>query len=216
MKQLLSGILSLGAIALLITSCATSQQEESPAPTSKPNPAVRREAFPGATVPPLAGATEAGKPASTQITVAGLIPSTNPEQRRQQVTKGRKDPFALVPLQPTLQQPESQLAKPQPQIKPSIAPKKTPITVKPKPQNPAVPMPPALPPLPELARGVVVFGVIQIDGTPQVIVKAPNEEFTRYVGIGQLLANGQVRVKRIEGLRSPSPVVVLEELGQDY
>lgn len=208
MKQL-SGILSVGVIGLLIASCVPFQKEETPAPTSQqPQPPVSQPS-PRGTAPPFAGATQAGKPSSNQITVIGLIPSTNPERRRQQVVKGRNDPFALVPVQPTFQ-PESQAAKAPP--KPAAAAKKSPLAAKGKPQIPAVPVPPALP---ELAKEVVIFGVIQTDGTPQIIVKAPNEQFTRYVAPGQLIANGQVRVKRIDGLGSPAPVVVLEEWGRE-
>ena len=208
MKQL-SSILSLGAIALLATSCASSQKEEPPAPTSQqPRPPVS-QAAPKAT---FGGAIQPGRPASNQIATAGLIPSTNPDRRRLQVAKGRNDPFAIIPVQPTFQPPESQSTKAPPKL--SAAPPKRPIVTN-KPYSPAAPLPPALPPLPELAQAVVVFGVIQIDGTPQIIVKAPNEQFTRYVGTGQSLANGQVRVKRIEGLGSPTPVVVLEQLGQE-
>lgn len=208
MKQLLSGILSLGAIALLTASCTTFQQQEPPAPTSQQPQPLGSQTFPQATVPANGAETKAG--IST-----GLIPSTNPDIRRQQVakgTKGRNDPFAIIPVQPTFQ-PKSQPTKAP--TKPSVAPSKSPIAAKPMPPMPSTAHLPPMSHLPELAKAVVVLGVIQIDGIPQAIIKAPNEEFTRYVGTGQLIANGQVRVKRIDGLNSPAPVVVLEELGQE-
>jgi hypothetical protein len=139
-----------------------------------------------------------------------LILSTNPNKRRQEVERGRSDPFALIPVQPTFQPSQSKapVAKPAAAVPKASTPQKR-TAVKPYPAY----FPPPLP-LPELAREVVVLGVIQIDGTPQIIIKAPNEQFTRYVQPGQFLANGQVRVKSIQGLGSPEPVVVLEELGQ--
>ncbi|MEW6495581.1 MAG: hypothetical protein AB1589_24140 [Cyanobacteriota bacterium] len=73
---------------------------------------------------------------------------------------------------------------------------------------------PELPPLPEptQARGIEVSGVVEVGNTPVAIVKVPNEP-ARYVREGQLLANGQVLVKRIEMNRGPTPVVILEQYG---
>ncbi|MDP8963368.1 MAG: hypothetical protein M3O33_05145 [Cyanobacteriota bacterium] len=73
-----------------------------------------------------------------------------------------------------------------------------------------------LPTLPEptLARGIEVTGVIEVGGVPSAIVQAPNEP-SRTVRAGDRLSNGQVLVKRIEMNRGPTPVVVLEEFGQE-
>jgi aminoglycoside/choline kinase family phosphotransferase len=57
--------------------------------------------------------------------------------------------------------------------------------------------------------------MIDVGGVTQIIVKAPGERASRYVQVGDYLSNGQVRVKRIENARSATPVVVLEELGQE-
>jgi hypothetical protein len=65
------------------------------------------------------------------------------------------------------------------------------------------------------------LGVIEIGGVTQIILRAPNEQFTRYVSPGQRISNGQVLVKRVERVGGidnalrPTPVVVLEELGQE-
>ncbi len=85
------------------------------------------------------------------------------------------------------------------------------------PSNPA-PQPlgiPTLPPIPQptLARQVEVTGVVKVGNTVQAIVKAPNEPTSRYVGVGQLLSNGQILVKRIEIGSGSEPIVVLEENG---
>ena len=56
-------------------------------------------------------------------------------------------------------------------------------------------------------------GVVKVGNTVQAIVKAPNEPTSRYVGVGQLLSNGQILVKRIEINPGSEPIVVLEENG---
>lgn len=75
---------------------------------------------------------------------------------------------------------------------------------------------PELPKLPDpvLARQVEVKGVVQVGNVPQAIVQVPNEP-SRYVKEGQRISNGQVLVKRIEVNRGPTPVVVLEQYGQE-
>jgi len=84
-----------------------------------------------------------------------------------------------------------------------------------------IPQPPALvpelPKLPDptLARQVEVKGVVQVGNVPQAIVQSPNEPSSRYVKEGQRISNGQVLVKRIEVNRGPTPVVVLEQYGQE-
>ncbi|MGB2926965.1 MAG: hypothetical protein WBB82_16820 [Limnothrix sp.] len=73
---------------------------------------------------------------------------------------------------------------------------------------------PILPELPQatLAERTDVTGVIRLNGVDNVMVKAPNEEYSRYVKVGDLIANGQVKVKRVD-FRRNSPVIVLEENG---
>lgn len=83
---------------------------------------------------------------------------------------------------------------------------------KPAPQPSGIP---TLPPIPQptLARQVEVTGVVKVGNTVQAIVKAPNEPTTRYVGVGQMLSNGRILVKRIEINAGSEPIVVLEENG---
>lgn len=63
------------------------------------------------------------------------------------------------------------------------------------------------------AMAIEISGAIEVDGKTQVIVKLPNESFSRYVEVGERIANGTVLVKRVEGQQSLSPTVVLEEVG---
>src|SRR4028118_2395972 len=76
--------------------------------------------------------------------------------------------------------------------------------------------PAPLPTLPEptLARGIEVTGVAEVGGVASAIVKVPNEP-SRTVREGDRLSNGQVLVKRIEVNRGPSPIVILEQYGQE-
>jgi hypothetical protein len=55
--------------------------------------------------------------------------------------------------------------------------------------------------------------VVQVGNSYQAIIKAPNEPTSRYVSVGQRLANGQVLVKRIEMNPGGDPIVILEENG---
>jgi hypothetical protein len=87
------------------------------------------------------------------------------------------------------------------------------------PSSPPLPGPnfiPRLPKLPEptLAKGIEVTGVVEVGGVPRAIVKVPNEP-SRYVREGERLSNGQVLVKRIEMNRGSTPVVILEQYGQE-
>lgn len=228
MKKSLS-IIPIAALALLITSCnqsqdSTSQGTQQPQATQTPQP--------NASPSPNAATPGTEKPASPQKTtpqntesVVGLIPSTNPTQRRQQIAQGRKDPFGFLPIQPTLKtiptpdRPQGQLPPTSNSPQPSATNPPTNGSRQPSAANPpsgtqSQPQP-VLPPQPELAQGVAISGIIDIGGIPQIIVKAPGERSSRYVQVGDYLSNGQVLVKRIENYRSPAPVVVLEELGQE-
>ncbi|NJP08366.1 MAG: hypothetical protein HC866_01920 [Leptolyngbyaceae cyanobacterium RU_5_1] len=65
----------------------------------------------------------------------------------------------------------------------------------------------------ETAIAVEVTGVVTVGNKTQAIVLAPGEGGSRYVGVGQRIANGRVLVKRIEMNAGSEPVVILEENG---
>jgi hypothetical protein len=219
MKKPLS-VLSIAAIALFLGSCGSSEQAASPpsqpqtaTQTPQPNPSPSPAATPDAKTP----SPTKTSPSTTAVT--GLIPSTNPNQRRQKIAQGRKDPFGFVPVQPQLKA----LPMPEQTSPGATIPQPSPQRIVTNPPNrnlsrqpgKTVTLPPSLPPQPELAQGVAISGIIDVGGAPQIIVKAPGERVSRYVQVGDYLSNGQVLVKRIERYQSPSPVVVLEELGQE-
>ncbi len=78
-------------------------------------------------------------------------------------------------------------------------------------QVPQAPPPPP-PPDTKLADATEVTGVIQVGNQIQIIAKAPNEPSSRYIKVGQKIANGEVTVKRVEK-EDGEPIVILEQNG---
>ena len=103
----------------------------------------------------------------------------------------------------------AKIRKPSPGFTP-VLPKVLPLVV-PNPTLVSVLPPPVQP---ELARAVLVTGVVLIGQEPQAIIKVPNEPTSRYVQAGQRLANG-VLVKRIEMNEGSNPVVIFEQYGME-
>ncbi|OYD93588.1 hypothetical protein CDG76_16395 [Nostoc sp. 'Peltigera membranacea cyanobiont' 210A] len=87
-----------------------------------------------------------------------------------------------------------------PKVLPQVVPNPTLVSVLPPPAQP------------DLARAVVVTGVVLISKEPQAIIKVPDEPTSRYVQAGQRLANG-VLIKRIEMNQGYNPIVILEQYG---
>lgn len=83
----------------------------------------------------------------------------------------------------------------------------------PPPPPPAPPPPPPPPPDTTIADGIEVSGVVQVGHEKQIIVKVPTEPTSRYVKIGQRLANGKVLVKRVDLKIGADPVVIFEQSG---
>ncbi|MBW4578601.1 MAG: hypothetical protein KME42_03385 [Tildeniella nuda ZEHNDER 1965/U140] len=224
-----------GAIALTVASCssdsggdvATSPSPIASAPVQKP---ATSQPFGAKAAAPLV----AQKPPAGD-TIPGLIQSTNGDERAKQVQasidgqKG-KDPFAGLP--PKLQQPRTavnrqnvptvsqlpanpRVSNPRPTSSRPTTTAFNPRTPLPPQGNSSVPVIKTLPPLPSanLANAVEVSGVVMVGGVAQAIVRAPNEETSRYVRVGQRLSNGQVLVKRIEMNSGSDPTVILEENG---
>lgn len=180
-----------------------------------------KAANPFATDPPAAQQNFAPPPPKPVPNVAALPTGTKPTNvppapsMRPPSTAKNRNPAAKKPQPParpttTAQKPKgsssSQAKAPGTSAKPSST------ATKPGTNTPAAIA--ALPPKPstDLANAVEVSGVITVGGVAQAIVKAPNEASSRYVSVGQRLANGKVLVKRIETLGS-EPIVVLEENG---
>jgi hypothetical protein len=89
-----------------------------------------------------------------------------------------------------------------------------PVNVSPTtPKTQVAAIPPKAVAQPLQAMAVEISGVIEVEGKTQVIVKLPNESFSRYIEVGDRVANGSVLIKRVESQQSLSPTIVLEEVG---
>ncbi len=99
-------------------------------------------------------------------------------------------------------------ANPTPKLTPPVLPKVLPQVI---PNQSLVSVLPP-PPQPELAKAVLVSGVVLVGKEPQAIIKVPNEPTSRYVQAGQQLASGLL-IKRIEMNEGSDPTVILEQYG---
>ena len=81
-----------------------------------------------------------------------------------------------------------------------------------KPGQQEAPLPPP-PPSTDIAQAIEISGVVQVGNQIQIIVKVPTEATSRYVKVGQRVANGQVLIKRVEFKRGDDPSVILEQNG---
>ncbi|CAO5019067.1 Pilus assembly protein PilP [Microcystis aeruginosa] len=216
-------ILSVGSVALLLVGCpASNQANQSPPPTQEtpipsPSPlAAQPPAFSGAVQP----ATE-----STPPSASGFIPATDPDQKRAEINRGRrnKDPFASLDLQPNITitaeekppagTPAATAAAPAARGNPPT-PAAAPAA-RGNPPTPAAPIVKAPPPTPQPteAEEVQVSGIFQLPTTPMAIVKAPGEATERRVIPGSTLSNGLILVKAIN-TDPDNPYIVLEQYGQ--
>ncbi len=138
----------IGTMALFLGSCggdAPSTTAQSPSPGASPSasasPGASPTASPTAKSQPFTAPQQpliAQQPAPV-VAVPGLVQGTNPDERLKETTKGRKDPFALLPVQPKIEVSPSSLPG-----KPSV--KKPGLPSLP---NPAARRPPVLPALPQ-------------------------------------------------------------------
>ncbi|MGG6269650.1 hypothetical protein ACQ4M3_29780 [Leptolyngbya sp. AN03gr2] len=210
-------VVCAGALMLWMSGCTVG--EETVVTEANPSPAATSSTPAQSFAKPTVPAKDATKKASGNR-IAGLLQSTNPDERARQVQRGisaGKDPFSSVPplvsFKVPIVQPEGQSSSPAPQARPEtpeqpVQPRTTP---KPEPKSPIKSLPPL--PDPTLAKAVQVTGVIVVGGVPQAIVQAPNESTSRYVQVGQRISNGQVLVKRIEMNSGSDPIVILEQNG---
>lgn len=139
--------------------------------------------------------------------IAALIPPTNPDVRVRTSIRGRQDPFSVVTLTPKIKvEPKKEEAKQattpkvnsrpaEPQFRPRFEPNFSP--------------PPAEP---TLAKNVIISGLYEANGRTQLIIQEPDQS-SRYVDVGERIANGQVLVKAVNKNYSPTPLVILEQSG---
>ncbi|CCI14272.1 Genome sequencing data, contig C299 [Microcystis aeruginosa PCC 9806] len=222
-------ILSVGSVALLLVGCpASDQANQSPPPSQEtPTPPPSPPAAPPAT---FRGAMKpATKPTPPRV-AAGLIPATDPDQKRAEINRGRSDPFAPFPLQPNItitvaEEPPAgtpaatapapmgnRLAATPAPMGNRSTPAPAPMGNRPTSGGPIVKAPPP-PPQPTEAEEVQVSGIVQLPTTAMALVKAPGEATERRVIPGSTLSNGLILVKAID-TNPDNPSIVLEQYGR--
>ncbi|MEH1865391.1 MAG: hypothetical protein V7K69_10300 [Nostoc sp.] len=148
----------------------------------------------GQTVSGMPKTSGAGKP----VPILPKLPTASLAGRKlstPNIALNQKKNIASVPKKVN-----STLTSVLPKVLPQVVPNPTLVSV----------LPPAA--QPELARAVIVTGVVLISKEPQAIIKVPDEPTSRYVQAGQRLANG-VLIKRIEMNGGSNPIVILEQFG---
>jgi len=192
-----------------------------------------------------------GLPTAAEIARAELLPSTDPNERFNEIERERSDPYAFVPIPPPPPptppapenggngQPGAGNNLPTPTNQPGAGATAPAVPTGPGGGQVTAPggggaapggggaapgggtQPSPNEPLPELpeptvvASQVQITGIADVDGRSYAIIKAPNEPTSRYVQVGDRIANGAVLVKRIENRAGTAPIVVLEERGEE-
>ncbi|MBD3880961.1 hypothetical protein IFO70_04250 [Phormidium tenue FACHB-886] len=154
------------------------------------------------------------------VPVPNLIPPTNVPERLPEVSTGRPDPFSTLLMAPTIVSTNPAPSEPA-VINPITVPSAPAVAVAPPPagtlptfqpggitQMPSVPVAPV-----SVAEAIEISGVVQAGGKTSIILQVPNEHTSRYVGVGERLANGSVLVKRVE--MGSEPIVILEQDGRE-
>lgn len=166
--------------------------------------------------PPAGNGAVASGPAN--VRPANVRPVALPKLEARSVPDLPALPTPIGPAQPPLNaqgQPLAQIpaAAQAPRAIPDLPPLPTAIGPAQLPPPPVAQVPQAPPPPDtKLADGTEVTGVIEVGNQIQIIAKAPNEPASRYIKVGQKIANGQVTVKRVEQ-DSGEPIVILEQNG---
>ncbi|MEA5533591.1 hypothetical protein [Crocosphaera sp. XPORK-15E] len=230
MKKL-SLVLLMSYLALTLGGCGLFQKSEEP---SEEPPVAKSPSE----TPKKSEKTDEIAVTPTAPPTSNLIPSTDPNTRRNEIKKpqDKNNPFAFLPLAPVVkaQTETSGVTNTKPGAKPgpsrggatnvaatgsggsrggvtnAVAAEN--LCLAESSSASSVPAPSL--PIPNEARGVVVSGIVKFNGTPVAIVKAPNENVARQVTEGAALSNGQIRVKSINA-SSLKPYIVLEQYGLD-
>lgn len=150
-----------------------------------------------------------------RVAVSGLIPPINPQERREAIARGTNDPFQPISTTPSItirSNPDTEQGQDSSGQNNNLPPEPPPETSAPAPETTEV-EPESEEAVASLAREVIITGIVEVGDTIQVIVKAPKEEFSRYVELGQYISNGQILVKAVEQIDRFEPVVILEESG---
>lgn len=231
-----------GAVALLTEGCSffsdfADARRDLDKEAAKPNPAkvdtnanqakdkeVEGEAF--------ADLEEEVQPS---LSIAGLIPATNPDARVRSSVRGRRDPFSTVTLTPRIEIEAKEEVKQTSSennrnfnrfnnnnnqatasnSKTTASNSKATVKQQQATANNSKNSPTSVANIfePTLAQQVVISGLYEAGGRTKLIIQAPEESTSRYVEVGQYLSNGKVLVKSVDRNHFPTPMVVLEQGG---
>ena len=164
--------------------------------------------------PPVQPEPESTEPTEEidRVAVSGLIPPTKAEQRAEGIPRGLDNPFNSLAPAPIVTITDDQI--PTGGEDTSGLPEPPPDGVLPPDGSEGASSPDGETEINlELAKSVVVTGIVTLGDSIQVILKAPKENFSRYVELGQYISDGAVLVKRIEKGDNRSVFVILEQSG---
>ena len=151
--------------------------------------------------------------AEAKQAVAGLIPATNSDIRVRSSVRGRQDPFSVVTLVPKIEiEEEEEQIQPVVNNRTNRTNRTQNRVAQRNNRNDRLPNPTGGSNA-QLAQSVVISGLYESNGRTKLIVKAPEEDNSRYVEVGQYLSNGQILVKSIDRNYFPTPRVILEQSG---
>ena len=158
---------------------------------------------------PLAKAVAEAEGVQREQDVVNLIASTNPEIRVRGSVRGRQDPFSTITVQPTIE-----IEEEEPEVVTANPPnnRNRPRNIISTPTIDTLETPEKTTSPTELAENVLITGLVELGDRIKLIIQAPGEATSRYVDIGQTIANGKVLIKRIE-TSFPTPTVILEQDG---
>ena len=234
-------MISLSILPLLmLVSCSGSPEEQAATPPSPPT----GQASPPPVAPPVATpspATQATTPptiSSQSIAALGLIPSTNPQKRLNDIKQARNNPFSLIPIAVQISpvggtdnpSPDTQGTDNKPTTGKSGGSQGKPQGTSKSPSTAG--SSPAKAPLypvgkyckfegkiggqiveiqPEEAQGILVSGIVKLPTTSYAIITPRNSKITQSVRKGSFVGNGLVRVASIDPVNE---TVIFEENGK--
>lgn len=240
LSQIVGGWVGAIAFAVLGASCAK-EADTTATSTELPDPSTATSSIenpeeaiaPVPPVPEFANPSIPGAPGAEPVATAPLptlIPPTAASGHVSRIQSGRSNPFA--PLTP--QSVVVSVNPPEPTVVPDVISTSVPSLPPPQPIGTipisASPMPAVEPnsaalgdagtpvavapttPSGRLADTIEINGVVDVGGQISVILRVPNEHTSRYVRVGEYLANGEVLVKRVD-MQSGEPVIILEQGG---
>ena len=145
--------------------------------------------------------------------IAGLIPATDPDSRVRSSVRGRQDPFSVVALIPEIEIEQKEEKRTNRTTTNQTNRERSRITQKPNTSTTKKTNNPIDEFRTKLAQEVIISGLYESNGRTKLIVRAPEEDNSRYVEVGQYLSNGQILVKSIDPYHFPTPMVTLEQSG---